>query len=121
MKAISTIDSLVVVIYIIAIVAVGLWYGRKKKDTSDGYFLAGKSLTWSVIGASLFASNISTVHLVGLAESGFKDGIVWGNFEWFSAFELIILAFVFIPFYLRTKITTLPEFLEKRYLSLIHI
>jgi len=115
MKSIFTIDLLVVVIYILAIVAVGLWYGRKKKGTSDGYFLAGKSLTWSVIGASLFASNISTVHLVGLAESGFKDGIVWGNFEWFSAFELIILAFIFIPFYLRTKITTLPEFLEKRY------
>lgn len=115
MNSISSIDLVIIIIYILAIVFIGLWYSRKKKNTSEGYFLAGKSLTWSVIGASLFASNISTVHLVGLAESGFKDGIVWGNFEWFSAFELIILAFVFIPFYLRTKITTLPEFLEKRY------
>lgn len=115
MNAISFIDLLVIIIYILGIVFIGLWFSRKEKKTSKGYFLAGKSLTWSVIGASLFASNISTVHLVGLAESGFKDGIVWGNFEWFSAFELIILAFIFVPFYLRTKITTLPEFLEKRY------
>ena len=115
MNSITSIDLAIIVIYLLAIVFIGLWYSRKKKNTSEGYFLAGKSLTWGVIGASLFASNISTVHLVGLAESGFKDGIVWGNFEWFSAFELIILAFIFVPFYLRTKITTLPEFLEKRY------
>ena len=115
MKSLASIDIVVVVIYLVAIVLIGLWYSRKKKNTSEGYFLAGKSLTWSVIGASLFASNISTVHLVGLSESGFKDGIVWGNFEWFSVFELIILAFIFVPFYLRTKITTLPEFLEQRY------
>lgn len=115
MSSISFIDLSVIVFYIVAIIFVGLWFSRKKKNTSKGYFLAGKSLTWPVIGASLFASNISTVHLVGFAESGFREGLVWGNFEWFSAFELIILAFVFIPFYLRTKITTLPEFLEKRY------
>ncbi len=115
MSAISLLDILVIITYILGIVFIGLWFSRKKNKTSKGYFLAGKSLTWGIIGASLFASNISTVHLVGLSESGFKDGIVWGNFEWFSAFELIILAFIFIPFYLRTKITTLPEFLEKRY------
>lgn len=115
MTSISSIDLLIIVTYILSIVFLGLWFSRKKKKTSEGYFLAGKSLTWGVIGASLFASNISTVHLVGLSESGYIDGIVWGNFEWFSAFELIILAFIFIPFYLRTKITTLPEFLEKRY------
>lgn len=115
MLQINPIDLSVIVLYLIGIIVLGLWFSRKKKKNSQGYFLAGKSLTWSVIGASLFASNISTVHLVGLAESGFRDGIMWGNFEWFSAFELLILAFVFIPFYLRTKITTLPEFLEKRY------
>ena len=115
MNSISLIDLGVIIAYILGIVFVGLWFSRKKNKTSEGYFMAGKSLTWSIIGASLFASNISTVHLVGLSESGYIDGIVWGNFEWFSAFELIILAFVFVPFYLRTKITTLPEFLEKRY------
>ena len=115
MNSIETFDILIIIFYLIFIIIIGLWSSRKQKNTSSGYFLANKSLTWSVIGASLFASNISTVHLVGLAESGFIDGIVWGNFEWFSAFELIILAFIFIPFYLRTKISTLPEFLEKRY------
>ena len=115
MAQISSIDLSIIIIYIVSIVLIGLWFSRKKNETSKDYFLAGNSLKWAVIGASLFASNISTVHLVGLAESGYKDGIVWGNFEWFSAFELIILAFVFVPFFLRTRITTLPEFLEKRY------
>ncbi|SHM98140.1 solute:Na+ symporter, SSS family [Cyclobacterium lianum] len=115
MKTIEAIDLLVIAGYLLGIVGIGLFSVWKKKQSSEGYFLAGKSLSWAVIGASLFASNISTVHLVGLAESGFTDGIVWGNFEWFSGIELIILAFVFIPFYLRTKITTLPQFLEKRY------
>ncbi|UZD24388.1 sodium:solute symporter family transporter [Algoriphagus halophytocola] len=115
MYSLSAIDISVIALYLIGIIVIGLWYSRKKRQSSEGYFLAGKTLTWSVIGASLFASNISTVHLVGLAESGFIDGIVWGNFEWFSSFELLVLAFLFIPFYLRTKITTLPEFLEKRY------
>ncbi|GGZ19131.1 solute:sodium symporter (SSS) family transporter [Echinicola pacifica] len=115
MTDIQAIDLIIIGAYLLLIVVVGLWYSRKSKNTSSGYFLAGKSLTWGVIGASLFASNISTVHLVGLAESGFKDGIVWGNFEWFSAFELLILAFVFVPFYLRSNIATLPEFLEQRY------
>ncbi|MBD3628471.1 sodium/solute symporter [Cyclobacterium sp.] len=108
-------DVLIIAGYLLGIVLIGLLSVRNKKRNSEGYFLAGKSLSWAVIGASLFASNISTVHLVGLAESGFTDGIVWGNFEWFSGIELLILAFVFIPFYLRTKITTLPQFLEKRY------
>ncbi|MFV0565457.1 MAG: sodium:solute symporter family transporter [Flavobacteriaceae bacterium] len=115
MNTVSIVDVSVIVVYLLGIVCLGLWFSRKKKNSSKGYFLAGKTLTWGVIGASLFASNISTVHLVGFAESGFREGLVWGNFEWLSAFELIILALVFIPFYLRTKITTLPEFLEKRY------
>jgi SSS family solute:Na+ symporter len=115
MNQMEIIDIVIIVAYLVSIVIIGLWSARKEKKTSKGYFLANKSLTWSIIGASLFASNISTVHLVGLSESGFIDGIVWGNFEWFSAFELILLAFIFIPFYLRTKISTLPEFLEKRY------
>lgn len=115
MENITFLDISIIILYLVGIIALGLWYSRKTRGTSVGYFLAGKSLTWGVIGASLFASNISTVHLVGLAESGFIDGIVWGNFEWFSAFELLLLAFLFVPFYLRTKIATLPEFLEKRY------
>jgi SSS family solute:Na+ symporter len=84
---------------------------------AEGYFLAGHSLKWPVIGAALFASNISTIHLVGLAASGFNDGLVWGNFEWMAVFILIILGLVFAPFYYKNKIATLPEFLEIRYNS----
>ena len=73
MNQMDTIDIIIIVAYLVSIVIIGLWSARKEKKTSKGYFLANKSLTWSIIGASLFASNISTVHLVGLSESGFID------------------------------------------------
>lgn len=111
----STVDVTVVLIYIFGIMAVGLLINRKKSPSADDYFLAGRSLKWPVIGAALFASNISTVHLVGLAASGFGDGLVWGNFEWMAVFTLILLGLVFAPFYFKNKIATLPEFLERRY------
>src|SRR5699024_1029980 len=83
--------------------------------TSSDYFLADRSLSWPLIGAALFASNISTIHQVGLASAGFADGIVQGNFEWLAAPLLVLLGLVFAPFYFKNKITTLPEFLERRY------
>jgi SSS family solute:Na+ symporter len=67
------------------------------------------------VGAALFASNISTIHLVGLAASGYNEGLVWGNFEWLAAVSLIMLGLIFAPFYFKSRISTLPEFLEKRY------
>lgn len=109
------IDIAVLSAYFVGVIAIGLWSARSSRKTSEGYFLGGRTLLWPVIGASLFASNISTVHLVGLAESGFLYGIVWGNFEWFSVLELLVLAFVFVPFFLKMRISTLPEFLERRY------
>ncbi len=115
MTTISTIDSAVILAYILGIMGVGLWVVRKKKMNAESYFLAGHSLRWPVIGAALFASNISTIHLVGLAASGFEDGLVWGNFEWMAVFTLILLSLVFAPFYYKNRIATLPEFLEKRY------
>ena len=68
-----------------------------------------------MVGTALFASNISTIHIVGLTASGYNEGLVWGNFEWMAAFTLILLSLVFAPFYFRSQISTLPEFLEKRY------
>ena len=113
---IPVIDLVIIITYLLGIMFVGLWVGRKTdKQTSDTYFLAGRNLRWPVVGAALFASNISTIHLVGLAEGGYKHGLVIGNFEWMATFTLIILALVFAPFYFRTRISTLPEFLEKRY------
>ena len=112
---ISWIDLMIILAYLVLILVVGILSIRKDKMSSNNYFLAGRSLNWLLIGCALFASNISTIHMVGLASAGFSDGIVQGNFEWMAAFILIILGLVFAPFYFRTKISTLPEFLEKRY------
>ena len=116
---IGTTDIIISVFYITAIVAVGLWAGLKKKKVtvsgSNEYFLAGRSLKWPMIGLALFATNISCLHLVSLAQSGFDTGLLNGNFEWMAAFTLIILALFFVPFYLRSNVATLPDFLEKRY------
>jgi SSS family solute:Na+ symporter len=72
-------------------------------------------LPWGIVGAALFASNISTIHLVGLTASGYNEGLVWGNFEWMASYTLILLSLIFAPFYFRNRISTLPEFLERRY------
>jgi SSS family solute:Na+ symporter len=113
--AIPFLDLVIIIVYLIGILAVGILSVRKMKLTSQGYFLAGRSLRWGMVGAALFASNISTIHLVGLAASGYNEGLVWGNFEWMATFTLILLGLVFAPFYFKSRISTLPEFLEKRY------
>lgn len=113
--AIPFVDLLIIVMYIAVILAVGLWSARRSKVTGQVFFLAGRSLSWGIIGAALFASNISTIHLVGLTASGYNDGLVWGNFEWMAAFTLVLLSLIFAPFYFESRIGTLPEFLERRY------
>ena len=111
---IGTIDIAVILVYLVGIVAVGLLSARsKEKMTGEGYFLAGRGLKWGSIGAALFASNISTIHLTGLAAEGYRVGLVAGNWEWMATFTLLLLAMIFAPFYIKTKISTLPEFLEK--------
>lgn len=113
--SISTLDLMIILAYLAAIILIGIFSVRRRKMSSEGFFLAGRSLKWGMIGAALFAANISTIHMVGLAANGFKDGIVWGNFEWMATFLLIILALFFAPFYFKNRISTLPEFLEKRF------
>ncbi|MFC1635434.1 sodium:solute symporter [Planctomycetota bacterium] len=114
---ISGIDLIIIIFYFVFIVGLGCWAGLRKKKTeqADEYFLAGKTLRWPVIGLALFATNISTVHLVSLAEEGYTNSLAYGNFEWMAPFTLIILALFFAPFYIRSRVTTLPDFLEKRY------
>ena len=112
---ISIIDVGIILAYLLIIVLIGILSARRKSISSEGFFLAGRSLNWGMIGAALFAANISTIHMVGLAANGFKDGIVWGNFEWMATFLLIILALIFAPFYFKNRVSTLPEFLEKRF------
>jgi solute:Na+ symporter, SSS family len=113
--AMNWLDTSVLMLYLVGITAVGIWVGYRRNASSEQYFLASKSLGWFSIGAAMFASNISTIHLVGLAASGANEGIVIGNFEWMAAFCLIVLGLAFAPFYFKSGITTLPEFLEKRY------
>ena len=112
---INTIDLTIIVVYLVGILLVGILSVSLRKMTSEGYFLAGRGLGWIMVGAALFASNISTIHLVGLAASGYNEGLVWGNFEWLASITLILLGLVFAPFYFKSRISTLPEFLEKRY------
>lgn len=111
----ATIDIIIVIAFLVGITLVGFWQMKGKNSSSDNFFLAGRSLKWPMIGLSLFAANISTIHLVGLASSGFNEGMVWGVFEWLAVVSLLFLAFVFAPFYFKSKISTLPEFLELRY------
>jgi len=112
---VSMIDVAVIAAYLLGITAYGIWAGFRRNATTDQYFLAGKSLGWFTVGAAVFTSNISTIHLVGLAASGAKEGFVIGNFEWMACFTLILLALLFAPFYIRSGVRTLPEFMERRY------
>jgi SSS family solute:Na+ symporter len=111
-------DIAVIFLYLGGIVGLGLWawFRRKKMATStSAYFLAGGTLRWPVIGLALFSTNISTIHLVSLAQEGYVNGLAYGNFEWMAAFLLIVLSFFFAPFYIRSRVATLPDFLERRY------
>ena len=117
---ISTIDWAIIALYLLAVVGLGVAAGflrRKGERGGEGghYFLAGNTLAWPVIGLAMFAANISTVHLVSLAEAAYKFGLVFGNFEWMAGFTLILLALFFAPLYLRSKVATLPDFLERRF------
>ena len=112
---IPALDVAIILLYMCGILTIGLLSVRRIKITGNVFFLAGRSLSWPFVGAALFASNISTIHLVGLTASGYNEGLVWGNFEWMASYTLILLSLVFAPFYFRTRIATLPEFLERRY------
>lgn len=112
----ALIDTIIIVLYFILILSIGL-YASKSKDNTSQYFLANRNLGWFVVGASLFASNIGSEHLVGMAQSGFNKGLIESQFEILAAFMLLILGWVFVPFYKKSGVTTMPEFLERRFSS----
>ena len=113
---IEPLDLAIILVYLVGIVALGCWAGMRRKEAKGSdYFLAGKSLTWPIIGLALFATNISTIHLVSFAQNGFTSGLTYGNFEWMAAFTLVILAWFFAPFYIRSGVATLPDFMERRF------
>src|ERR1043165_3116408 len=113
-STLTTVDWLAIAVYFGLLLTVAWWVVKKRKGTAADYFLAGRNLGWWIIGASIFASNIGSEHIVGLAGSGAKDGVALAHYE-FHAWCLLVLAWVFVPFYARSLVFTMPEFLEKRF------
>ena len=111
---ITGIDWLVIAIYFGILLAVAWWVVRKSKDSATDYFLAGRNLGWWIIGASIFASNIGSEHVVGLAGAGATSGVALAHYE-LHAWCLLVLGWVFVPFYMRSMVFTMPEFLERRF------
>jgi SSS family solute:Na+ symporter len=107
-------DWLAILFYFGILLCVAWWVVKRRKDTATDYFLAGRNLSWWIIGASIFASNIGSEHIVGLAGSGAKDGVAMAHYE-LHAWCLLVLAWVFVPFYARSLVFTMPEFLERRF------
>lgn len=114
----SIIDYLVFGLYALTIIGIGLYVSRQKKGvgkTSEDYFLAGKSLPWWAVGASLIAANISAEQMIGMSGSGFAIGLAIASYEWMAAITLLIVGKYFLPIFLKQGIFTIPEFLEQRY------
>jgi SSS family solute:Na+ symporter len=110
----TTLDWFMIFLYFAGLGCLTWWVVSKNKDTAADYFLAGRNLGWWIIGASIFASNIGSEHIVGLAGSGAKDGVALAHYE-LHAWCLLVLAWVFVPFYMRSLVFTMPEFLERRF------
>lgn len=114
----TPLDYVVIALYFVVLFAIAWWAIRRERtgdQTSDDYFLAGRNVGWFVVGASLFASNIGSEHLVGLAGAGASSGVVLGQFELQASLILLLLGWVFVPFYIKSGVYTMPEFLERRY------
>ncbi|MFN8007562.1 MAG: sodium:solute symporter [Terriglobia bacterium] len=111
---ITGIDWLVIAFYFSILLCVAWWVVRQGKDSAADYFLAGRNLGWWVIGASIFASNIGSEHVVGLAGAGASSGVAMAHYE-LHAWCLLVLAWIFVPFYMRSMVFTMPEFLERRF------
>jgi SSS family solute:Na+ symporter len=113
METMNALDWLVMLAYFVILIGV-VWYASRRQDTTADYFLAGRNMGFFVIGASLFASNIGSEHVVGLAGQGTTTGMAMAHYE-LHAWIMVLLAWVFVPFYYRTGVYTVPEFLERRF------
>lgn len=108
------IDWGVIPVYLIGVFAFGLYMSRREKTSTD-FFLAGRKLPWYAISLSLFATNISSGSFLGLAGDAYRNGLAVGTLEWGAILGLILLAFVFLPYYQKRSVYTMPEFMEHRY------
>lgn len=107
-------DWIVIGVFCLALIGIVLWVVSQKNNNSADYFLGGKDATWIAIGASIFASNIGSEHLIGLAGAGASSGMAMAHWE-IQGWMILILGWVFVPFYTRSMVYTMPEFLERRY------
>lgn len=112
--SLSSIDLFMLGVYFVFMIALGIWLSKGNKSSED-YFLASRSMTWPVVGLSLFASQISSTSLVGLAGAAYGTGISTYNYEWMSAALLVFFSLFILPFILKSQVFTMPEFLAKRY------
>jgi len=110
----AALDWIVIALYFAVVMGIAVWVIRQRQRSSADYFLAGRHIGWFVIGASLFASNIGSEHLVGLAGAGADSGVAMAHYE-LHAWCLLVLGWVLVPFYSRSAVFTMPEFLERRY------
>ncbi len=107
-------DWIVIALFFVALILIIVWVSRQKQNTASDYFLGGKDATWIAIGASIFASNIGSEHLIGLAGAGASSGMAMAHWE-IQGWMILLLGWVFVPFYTRSMVYTMPEFLERRY------
>ena len=112
--SLETLDLISIGLYAVLIVGIGFYVSRQIGDSGD-YFLAGRSLTWYLIGLSLLASNMSSTSIIGMAGSAYNTGISVYNYEWMAALLMVVFAIFIVPIYLRSRIFTMPEFLERRF------
>ncbi|EDY85228.1 transporter, SSS family, putative [Verrucomicrobiia bacterium DG1235] len=113
MTSLTTVDWAIVAVYFVVIAYI-VWRASRKQETSADYFLAGRNIGWFAVGASLFASNIGSEHIVGLAGNGATSGMAMAHWE-LHAWLMVTLGWVFVPFYYRSGVFTMPEFLERRF------
>ena len=116
MSGFHFLDWIVLGLFVLGLIAIIVWVSRMKEDTSSDYFLAGRDAGWIAIGASIFDSNIGSEHLVGLAGAGASSGMAMAHWE-MHGWLILVLGWLFVPFYARSGVFTMPEFLERRYNS----
>src|ERR1044071_781042 len=116
-SSLNAFDLGVFVLYMVATVALGFWVARKGKNTAQGYFLGSKTIPWFVIGSSMVAADISSEQFISNVSVAYKFGIVPAAADWNAWIIYSLLIFIFLPYYVRTGIYTMPEFLERRYNS----
>ncbi len=114
-ESLNILDNVIILLYFAIVLAIGFYFSKREEQTAEDYFLANRNMGWLVIGFSIFATNISSEHLVGLASSGAKRGIAVGHFEWLAVIFVIMLGWIFAPIFLKSKVNTIPELIGRKF------